>query len=169
MVPLLGLLFLAKLAVALWGVDRGFDLGDGGFFLLNLNRPGESAPLFEFYKLLALLDEPPHFDVVGSRLLRLATELAATLALAGGVFSWARVRFPNVRAAGFAHFLVFVLLGSLLTAGARGFGYNDATNLVTFCACAALFRLLSLPEAAAAARLRWGLAAGFARGFQLFV
>lgn len=167
----LGVLFVAKLAVSLAGADRGLDIGDDGVFLLALNEPATAPPLFEFYKLLTHVDPPLRFDVVGIRLLRIAAELVATLALARAVFVWARPRFPGFAERGFLAFVSIASLGTLLSVGARGFGYNDATNFVVFLACACLFRLLALPSGpgARAARYVWSAAAGFAIGFQLFV
>ncbi|RIL04850.1 MAG: hypothetical protein DCC71_12520 [Proteobacteria bacterium] len=164
---LLALLFAAKLGVMLLGANRGLDVGDDGVFLFSLNEPALSPPLFEFYKLLGHLDPPPRFDFLDIRLLRIAAELAATLALALAAFGWARARFASVAASGFAPILLVALLGSLLGVGARGFGYNDATNVVLFAAGACLFRLLAEPRGARA--LAWSAAAGFAIGFQLFV
>lgn len=165
------LLFAVKLGVVLFGVDRGFDLGDEGVFLFCLNDPLQCPPLFEFYKLLAHIEPPLRFDPIGIRLLRVATELIATIALARAVFVWARSRFAAVSDLGFAPFLFLSLLGSLLTVGARGFGYNDATNFVVFLACACLFRSIASAPGTGAfpRRVLWAAAAGFAIGLQLFV
>lgn len=171
LLALLGTAFAAKLTVALWGVNRGFDLGDGGFFLLCLNHPADSPPLFEFYKLLLLFDPPPRFGVIEARLLRIATELVATLALVHGVFRFAQARLPHAARAGLPFLLSFTGLGALLSVAAREFGYNDATNLLTFSACACLFRLLALPAGGAARsrRLLFAAGAGLLLGLQLFV
>jgi hypothetical protein len=114
---LLAAAFLLRLAVALWGLDRGFEMGDEGFFLLNLNHPEASPPFFVFYKLLALAPGHLSVGVVEARLLRIALELAATLALAGGVFAWARTRVFAPDAVAFPSFLLLCLVGSLLHAG----------------------------------------------------
>lgn len=171
LVALLGTSFAAKLAAVLWGVNRGFDIGDGGFFLLCLNHPAESPPLFEFYKLLLLFDPPLRFGVIEARLLRIATELVATLALVHGVFRFAQARLPHAAGAGLAYLLAFTGLGALLSVAAREFGYNDATNLLIFSACACLFRLLALPAGpeARTGRLLFGAGAGLLLGLQLFV
>ena len=167
---LLAALFVAKLGVSLWAVDRGFDVGDEGYYLLNLNHPEASPPLFEFYKLLSLIDPPIHFEIVPSRLLRIVTELLATWVLALGVYGWARERFPRIREAGFAPFLAFVLLGSLLSVGTRAFGYNDVTNLLSYSATACLFALLRTPRSGGRARAPGlALASGLLIGLQLFV
>jgi len=123
----LGALLLAKVLLVLWGVNRGFDLGDGGFFLLNLNRPAESPPLFEFYKLLLLLEPRPRFDAIDARLIRIAVEAVATLALVHGVWVWARARATGAAGAGFLGLLLFTGLGTFLSVAAREFGYNDAS------------------------------------------
>lgn len=168
---LLASLLLAKGMVVLWGVNRGFDLGDGGFFLLNLNQPAESPPLFEFYKLLLLFDPPLRFGPIGARTLRIAAEALGTVALVHGVFRWTKGRLPHAAAAGFSWLLLVTGLGSLLSVAAREFGYNDATNLLVFTACACLFRLLAVTAGPAAQTRRWLLAAtaGFLLGLQLFV
>jgi len=167
-VAVLALGFAAKLAIVLLGANRGLDIGDDGVFLLALNDPLRSPPLFEFYKLLAHFDPPLRFGLVEIRLLRVVAELGATLALARAVFVWARSRFAAVAELGFGPFALVVLLGALLGVGARGFGYNDMTNVATYLAVACLFRALDDPPESARARSWLGLA-GFALGFQLFV
>lgn len=173
-VPVLALLaslLLAKAMVVLWGVNRGFDLGDGGFFLLNLNQPAGSPPLFEFYKLLLLFDPPLRFGPIGARMLRIAAEVLGTVALVHGVFRWTRGRLPHAAAAGFSWLLLVTGLGSLLSIAAREFGYNDATNLLVFTATGCVFRLLAVAEGPAAQpkRLLFAAGAGFLMGLQLFV
>jgi hypothetical protein len=168
---LLAVAFAAKLGFDLWSVDRGLDVGDEGFYLINLNQPDIAPPLFEFYRLLARLDPPPRFEIVPTRLLRIAVELLGTVLLTLGAFSWARTRLPGVADVGLAPILLFTGMGALLTVGTRAFGYNDATHLVTCAAVACLFRVAALPAgpAAARARLAWGAASGALVGFQLFV
>ena len=161
--------FAAKLAVWLLGANRGLDIGDEGVFLLAIADPAHAPPLFEFYRLLTLLDAPPQIGVVTIRLLRIAVELAAMLALAHAVFRWARERIPGVAERGLAAFLGIALLGALLGVGARGFGYNDATQAVACLAVACGFRLLALAPGQRRRRLAWAAAGGFAVGFQLFV
>jgi len=168
---LLAAAFLLRLAVALWGLDRGFEMGDEGFFLLNLNHPEASPPFFVFYKLLALAPGHLSVGVVEARLLRIAVELAATLALAGGVFAWARTRVFAPDAVAFPSFLLLCLVGSLLHAGSRSLSYNDLTNLCTFAAAGCLFLLVAQGPAPGQRSLRslTALGAGFLLGFQLGV
>ncbi|NNL65986.1 MAG: hypothetical protein HKP30_07085 [Myxococcales bacterium] len=167
----IGLVFLAKLAIVALGVDRGYELGDEGFFLLNLNQPEASPRFFEFYKLLLLLPQPPRFDVTDARWIRIVVELLASAALAAGVFAWARARLGWGSRVPPIAFLSLVSMGALLGAASRSFSYNDATNLCTFGAFGALFQVASLGPRAASGILAPALvaAAGFALGFQLFV
>jgi hypothetical protein len=160
-------LFLAKLGIVAFGLDRGLDIGDEGLFLAALNDPSQVPLHVAFYGLLARFDPPLRFDFLDIRRLRLGVDLAATLVLAHAVFAWARTRWPEVAARGLAPFLATAALGSLLTVGARGFGYNDATLLVVCVAAACMFRVLAAPASNAA--LGFAAAAGFAIGFQLFV
>ena len=108
---------------------------------------------------------------MAARLLRLAAEAIATLLLALSVFGWARARFPSVAREGLLPFLLFTLLGSLLSVASQIFGYNDGTTLVSFAAVAAWFRLISVPanDEARSRRWLWATVTGLAVGFQLFV
>lgn len=158
-----------KGALVVYALDRGFEIGDEGYFLLNLNRPGNAPEPFQFYRLLALLVREHRFDVLDARLLRIGVELAASAALVGGVLAWARARTVVPGTPQRLPFLSFAALGILLNTGSRSFGYNDATNLCVYAAIGALFWLLSLPSGAAGQRRRSGAALliGLAAGFQL--
>lgn len=159
-----------KLSVALWAVDRGYEMGDEGFLLLNLNRPASSPGFFEFYKLLLLFEDPPRIGVVHARLLRIGVELLGSLVLVGGVYAWARRRVFAERAPAFS-FVAFCLLGSFLSAASRSFSYTDATNLCVFSAAGGLFFLASRTREGRVGR-GGALAAcgvGFVSGFQVFV
>lgn len=161
--------FALKLCVALWALDRGFELGDEGYFLLNLHHPEAAPPPFEFYRLLGALG-PVRPGVVGARALRLGLELGASLVLVAAVFSWARVRLATPGGLRFAPFLWLCALGTLLSAASRSFGYNDATNFCVYLAASGLIALAARPPRAARA-LRFAIAfgAGLATGLQLFV
>lgn len=155
-----------RLAIAVWGLDRGFELGDEGYFLLNLRDPESAPPPFEFYRLLG----PLNLGVVEARALRLGTEIVASLALAAAVFVWARTRVWTPNRIRFAPFLWLCALGSLLSAASRSFGYNDATNFCTFLAAACLFTLAARVRVSRSVeRLGLALAAGALTGLQVFV
>jgi len=165
----LGVVFAVKLAVVVLGLGRGFELGDEGFFLANLNDPASSPRFFEFYKLLLLLPGPPHFGVVGTRWLRLASELVASFALVAGAFRLLRERLVPGSRVSFASFAGIGLLGVLLSAASRSFSYNDATNFCVYGAVGALLWAASLGTEAGARGRAALAAAGFLVGFQLFV
>jgi hypothetical protein len=161
--------FAVKAAITLWGLDRGFGLGDEGTFLLSLNDPETTPANFEFYKLLVPLGL--RFDVVGARLLRIATELLAGAALLAGLASFARARLGLAGAAWVGEWVAFALLGVGIHVASRAFSYNDMSNLCTYAALGALLTLAARaggPDERAR-RAAWALAAGFATGFQLFV
>lgn len=168
---LLALAFLAKLWFDLWALGRGFELGDEGVFLLNLNHSQDAPPPFEFYRFLGAFADGPWIGVVGARLLRLAAELAGSLALVVGVFSWAQKRVFPAQGVGFASFVALCLLGTLLSIASRSFGYNDATNLCVYAALGCVFALAGQGSDPASAKRRAlaALAAGLLLGFQLWV
>ena len=165
---LLWLAFVAKLGVSLWGVSRGFGLGDEGYFLLSLNAPETTPANFEFYKLLTRFDL--WFDVVDVRLLRLAVEAVASALLIAGLFRFARAR-PWVPGASIRlrEFLPFALLGFGIHAASRALSYNDVTNLCTYAATGGLLLAASRPVEGRRGRLGWAVAVGFATGLQLGV
>ncbi len=163
---LLAGLLLAKLGVVMAGLGRGFELGDEGFFLLNLNDPAASPRFFEFYKLLLHVEPPLRFDVLGARILRLGTELLASALLVGGVVAWAR-RGGWLTRAGTLAFVAFCGLGALVGAASRSFSYNDLTNLCLYGAFGSVFFAASRRPARVA--LPALFLAGFLSGFQLFV
>lgn len=160
--------FALKLAVALAAVNRGFELGDEGFFLLNLKHPEAAPPPLEGYRVLGRLCRGAcDVGVVGARLYRIAAELAGSLALIAGVFVWARARVFPPGAVGFGTFLAWCLLGTLLSVESRSLGYNDLTNLLCFSAVGALFALAAAPSRASARRALLALVAGALAGVQI--
>ncbi len=163
---LLLLAFLAKLGFDLWALDRGFEMGDEGAFLLNLNHPEGAFPPFEFYRLLGAVAGGPWIGVAGARALRLAAELLGSLALVAGVFAWARRRVLP-REVRFVPFLALALLGTLLHVASRSFGYNDATNLCVYGALGCVFALAGRDAGGRTPLLAAG--AGLLLGLQLWI
>lgn len=152
--------FALKFGAVLWAIDRGFELGDEGYCLMNLNHPQDAPAVFQFYRLVGLFSA--RFDVVDARLLRLGAELLGSLALLAGVFAWARMRFfASDRALGIP-LLLFGLLGALLSTASRSLSYNDATNLFGYSAIGASFYFAALPGRRA--QIAAALAAGFCNG-----
>ena len=167
LVVLLLVLVVARLAVALVAVDRGFELGDEGYFLLNLNQPEAALPPHEIYRLLGALSGGAQVGVVGARLLRIAVELAGSLALVAGVLHWARRRlFPQPAAPVLAP-AAFALQGGLLSVASRSLGYNDLTNLFSYTAVGALFALAATRPPETHRRLALAAGAGLLTGLQL--
>ena len=167
LVVLLLVLVVARLAVALAAVDRGFELGDEGYFLLNLNQPEAALPPHEIYRLLAALSGGAQVGVVGARLLRIAVELAGSLALVAGVLHWARRRVFPEPAVGALAPAAFALQGVLLSVASRSLGYNDLTNLFAYGTVGALFALAATHPPETRRRLALALGAGLLTGLQL--
>ncbi len=163
--------FALKLGTVLWALDRGFELGDEGYFLLNLEHPRDAPVVFQYYRLLTPFGDAFHVGVVDARLLRLAIELLASAALLAGVWAWARARVvERDRGLGLG-FVLFGLLGTLLGTGTRSLSYNDVTNLFSYGTMGALFCLASLPSGAPGRHRRsvWALVAGLSNGLELGV
>ncbi len=171
LVGLLAIAFALKLGAVVWALDRGFEIGDEGYALLNLNHPRDAPVVFQYYRLLNPFDDDERFGVIGARRLRLVAELLGSAALIAGVFSWARTRlFPSGSSLGIP-FLTFCALGALLGTASRSLSYNDVTNLCAYSAIGALFHLIALPPGDAGRRGRSvaALAAGVCTGLQLGV
>jgi hypothetical protein len=160
--------FALKLAIVVAALDRGFELGDEGFFLLNLRYPEAAPPPQESYRVLGrLCGGSCDIGVVVARVCRVAAELAGSIALIGGVFLWARARVFVPGAVGPWTFLAWCLLGTLLSLESRSLGYNDLTNLLCFSAVGALFAIASLPPGAVLRRGLLAVAMGALLGLQL--
>ncbi|HKJ24866.1 MAG TPA: hypothetical protein VKB65_08605 [Myxococcota bacterium] len=165
----LPILVVAKLCVVAWGASRGFELGDEGFFLLNLNDPAASPRFFEFYKLLLWLPGPHRFDVLDARWLHVGAEAVASVALVGGVWAWARrERFAPGTVSPLA-FAASCGLGVFVSAASRSLSYNDATNVCLQGAMGALFAAAALGPGRPARLVGAVFVAGFLAGFQVFV
>lgn len=161
------LLVAIRLVVSLGIVDRGLEMGDEGYFLLNLNQAEAALPALEIYRFLAVLRGGAETGVVEARVLRIAAEAAGSLALIAGVFAWARRRLfpdPAPRALAFA---AICLQGVLITAASRSLGYNDMTNLFFYGAVGCLFGVASAPSGPARRRTLCALGAGALTAFQL--
>jgi hypothetical protein len=159
----------AKVAVAIWGLDRGFELGDEGYALLNLNHPADAPVVHAFYALLTPLGGADGFGVVGARALRLVAEVLGAAALLGGVLAWARSRVFAPGRMPACDLVCFAALGALIGTGSRSLTYNDLTNLCTWSAVGALLVVVAASPAAAGRRATAALAAGFCNGLQLGV
>lgn len=162
----LAIAFAGKAAIVVWALGRGLELGDEGYFLLNLNHPEGAPAVFQFYRLLGEPGRDGAFGVRDARVLRLLVEALASLALVGGIYTWARRRCLASGAMGFAPFLLFCLLGALLSTASRAFGYNDMSSLCSYTAVGALFALAAAGgrRGRSAAAFAAGLACGIALG-----
>lgn len=167
LVALLLATFAVRLAVDLATTNRGYELGDEGYFLLNLNQPEGALPPQEIYRFLAVLTGGAEIGVVAARRLRIAVELLGSFALLAGVHHWARRRLftPGARTAW--PFAALALQGALLSVGSRSLGYNDFTNLFGYSAVGALFVLVATPPAARTRQLLLAAGLGLATGLQL--
>jgi len=160
-----------KAAAVAWALDRGFEIGDEGYLLLNLNHPGNAPETFPVYDLLTLFGTGPRFGVLDARLLRVAVEGLASALLLAGVAAWARRRILPAGPFPWRAFLGLSLLGAFLTIGTRSLGYNDLTNLCVYGATGGLLAVLAIPpdRSGERRRLLLGLGIGLATGLQLGV
>jgi hypothetical protein len=158
----------ARLGVALWGTGRGYELGDEGYFLLNLWHPEGAPPPFEFYRLFSEIGGL-RVGVAEARLLRIAVEGVGSVALVAGVFAWARARVFAPRTACFRRFLLLSLLGTLLSVASRSLGYNDLTNLFVYGAAGCVFAAAARPLGSRLGRAAAVGTAGLLAGIQLSI
>ncbi len=160
-------LVLLRLLVDLGGATRGLEMGDEGYFLLNLNQPAAALPPLEIYRFLGVLRGGAEVGVVQARLLRIAAELVGSLALLLGLLAWTRRRLLPERATSGLAAAALALQGALLTTASRSLGYNDLTNLFSYAAVGCVFFLSAADGAKRRRRVALALAAGVLTGLQL--
>lgn len=164
-------LFIIKLGVVLWAMNRGFELGDEGFLLLNTRYPLNTPPNFEIYKVLASLGIDLDFKMIYYRLINVVLELASALFLSWSVYRWGKRKIFRSVPGGFILFVCICLLGTFLSVMDRGLSYSYLTNYTTFFIAGALFYIASIPVGKAPVRSMTAilLVIGMLTGFQLII
>ena len=146
LLAILYIFFAIKLIIVFWGANRGFDIGDEGFYLLTYQHPtlyeachwGLSiSSIFGFVEL----------NISNSRIIRAIIEILGIIFLTAGFYHWNVSPNGILQKAGkkFRNLLFPVALtGSFLSIYARGLSYNDVSTLFAYSASACLFYILSL-------------------------
>ncbi|GIV35088.1 MAG: hypothetical protein KatS3mg031_2623 [Chitinophagales bacterium] len=125
-------LFVFKLAVLCWSLNKGLDITDEGAYLLWSEYYEHYRFALHYYAILlrklVFFIEP---GVINYRLLRIGTELLSLLLFAAGFWKWSRCeRSLFYRSNLPLAFLFFGgALGTFLSLFSRAFSYNDFTNL----------------------------------------
>jgi len=73
---LIFIIFLCKLVISIWGINRGVDLTDEGWYLLMLNYPFEDkSPFHEFHTVLASLIPISQWGILEGRISKILIEI----------------------------------------------------------------------------------------------
>ncbi|MDJ0923304.1 MAG: hypothetical protein QNJ77_01975 [Acidimicrobiia bacterium] len=93
-------LLVGVVAVVLWARNRGLDLTDEGFYLQLYAHPEAVPPdalVFQYHRLVTLLDGPGQFGIVGYRVMGLVALLSGAAVLAVGVYKYVAAWLPEYR------------------------------------------------------------------------
>ena len=123
-------LLLAKLAVALYYINAGFDIGDEGQASMGY-RYASSYFTFPYYQLAAAIFGSAVGDFIVSRILKLVFELLSVLLLSAALYRWIESVLPEKKS--FKNF-VLIFLAASLSCGSFLFGriiiYDDFTLFI---------------------------------------
>ena len=169
------LFFSIKLCIALWAVNKGFDIGDEGFYLLS-SKYYQSYETFDYFFVFRKLFWWLPIGIIPFRLMRIVAEVLGALILSYSSYYWAlseRSIFKDNPPHFFFLFSV-TALGGFMGMYTRSFSYNELSNLLVYGIAGILMLLLSFPRKAVTYDKRMTLfclagLAGFLCGWQFFV
>lgn len=124
----LALLFLLKLIIVRWSLDKGIDLTDEGWFLLNYNFPAEDkAPISQVHHILNLWFPFLEFNIKNVRILRLFFEVLGALILSAGTLYFLKKKGSLLSRKTILFVVFFTLTGFYTSAFSRNVGYYELT------------------------------------------
>ncbi|MCC2547915.1 hypothetical protein LJY25_15805 [Hymenobacter sp. BT175] len=145
------LLLAAVVGMLLWSLDKGFDITDEAFYLLNYRYPGEYAASLSFHLLIVRVLGFLQLEVVGYRLAALLCSL-----LAGGLFSlgagrWLRQTYGETAlavAGGQWGVTALCMLANLTIYSLipRAISYNTLNNFALLVGTSAVLAVISSPD-----------------------
>jgi len=172
-VALLAITLISRVAICYWGADKGFDVGDEGNYIYTTKFISNYGLVSDYYYLMSFVYDFLNIDIISARLLRIVSEILSIFLFSVGLFLWARSRHSlfNKAPPGFGLIFLFCGLGAFLSVYARGFSYNDLSNLLLYTSGAGFLYVESLDHDNS-----FGLRAksvlilvGFILGWQLFI
>src|SRR5687768_7282463 len=81
---------LIELVVLAWGVNKGLDLSDEGWYLMLLAYPGEAPPMLEYGVFVGHLVGWADPGIVGYRVVRLVLTTLSGLVFGHAFWRWTR-------------------------------------------------------------------------------
>lgn len=167
-VVIIGIL-LFILSRLFWGLQRGFDIMDEGFYLLLAQTPVQFPALSSFHYLLSVIPKMASCRVIDFRIAQVISQLVGSLILSVGYMMWMRrLKLVDSKPV-FASAVVFACIGSLLVFAKYPFSlsYNSLTGMFLF-AGTGFILVGALANEIYTQRLLVFIA-GFAAGWCLFV
>lgn len=160
------LLFIAlKICFAFWSVDKGFDIGDEGFYMLGVKYAEEYKHIFF---LLAVKKLTFFFDpnLINMRIARNILELFASVFLSFSVGRY--VEYKTEKKGLVLYFVILGLLACLNSFYARALSYNDVANAGGYIGFGILLRLVE-KDKFSWFKILWALLFGIVAGYMQFV
>ena len=101
----------------LWGLNKGFDLTDEGFYMVSYSEPDKVLPIWRYEILLQPFIGWMDLGVIGYRTLRLIMTIAASVFFASGFHKWMLCNnwFQKNGGTGQAGIIIWIIIGSLLS------------------------------------------------------
>lgn len=129
------------LSILWWGLQRGFDIMDEGFYLVLAQAPTQFPALSSFHHLLSVIPEMTSCRVIDFRIAQVISQLIASLVLSVAYMMWMqRLRIVDKKLL-FAAGILFSCIGNLLVFAKYPFSlsYNSLTGMFLFAATGLIF------------------------------
>ena len=167
------LFFLFKIAVFIYAVNKGLDMGDEGAVLLGYKYFAQ-YDTFDFFFTVRKYFPFIEFNIINIRLFKIAIDLFTLAVLSFGVYRWFESPYSIFRTGtlSFPYVYLFGGMGLFIGIIPRGISYNDFSNFSILTAFGILLYVFSKNKEEIKNRLKYPLLltiAGFLIGWQFFI
>jgi hypothetical protein len=160
--------FVAMLIIVAWGLNRGFDIKDEGYYLLMAHNPAEYVSTTAFHFVLSKLPNLTGNMITNLRLFQVLSQILAAVVLALGFWRYFASTNPGPTKAQLLTSILFASVGTMLFQASfpPSLSYNGLTSFCLFTS----FGLLFAGSANSKEMSRWLIfSAGLLAGFLLFI
>ncbi len=159
--------FLATLTLVVWGMNKGFDITDEGYYMLLYAHPEDAHRVpYAYHLLLESLLGWVNPGPITFRVLRLLLTISATLVFSWGFWRWVRSRTNGLTTemGGLVTVFPYLAMGSFVsyTFGPQTISYNHLNDFFLLASAGVVFYLLAGQQASHGGRAQqyavtWGL------------
>jgi hypothetical protein len=141
MVALLTAMVLATLSIWIWGLNRGFDILDEGFYALMVQRPMDYPYSSTFHVIVSKFHTLTGNRIIDLRVLQMLSIMVSTPVLTLGFWSWLAPRVTGLSSRGRTISLLFSILGGELFYAIfpPDISYNGLTYFLCICSAGLIF------------------------------